>query len=207
MAKAALALHAATLEMHWLAKAEALMATLRAHHWDAAEPGYFVTADDAEALIVRPKAMTDEAVPSATSVAAQNLVRLWHLTGNDICRADIDAILGSAGSAIAGNLFATTGLLNALDLRLNAIDVVIVAPPGGDDAAMMRTARANATPNMILSRHAGTVDLRENHPAHGKTAVGSIVTAYVCRGETCSLPVTDATDLAALLSAPATSPA
>ncbi len=206
MAKAALALHDATFDATWLAKAEALMAALRAHHWNAAEPGYFVTADDAEALIVRPKAMTDEAVPSATSVAAQNLIRLWHLTGNDTCRADVDSILGSAGSAIAGNLFATTGLLNALDLRLNAIDVVILTPPAGDDAAMVRTARANAMPDVILSRHAGTVDLRENHPAHGKTAVGGAVTAYLCRGETCSLPVTDAADLAALLSARTTSP-
>jgi uncharacterized protein YyaL (SSP411 family) len=191
LAKAALALHTATFDGAWLTKAAALMATLRAHHWNAAEPGYFVTADDADALIVRPKATTDEAVPGATSLAAQNLVRLWHLTGDDSYRADVDAILASAGPAIAANLFATTGLLNALDLRLGAVDVVLVTPEHDSGADLLHTVRAHFTPNTILSRYVGSVSLPETHPAHGKTIVGDRPTAYVCRGETCSLPVTE----------------
>jgi hypothetical protein len=47
--------------------------------------------------------------------------------------------------------------------------------------------------------HAGAVDLPADHPAAGKVAVEGRVTAYVCRGETCSLPVTDANALAGLL--------
>ena len=80
--------------------------TLRAHHWDAAAPGYFLSADDAEALIMRPKSTTDEATPGATSLMAQNLVRLWRLTGNDDYRRDVDDILAASGAAVAQNLFA-----------------------------------------------------------------------------------------------------
>jgi uncharacterized protein YyaL (SSP411 family) len=198
MAKAALALHAATLDAPWLARAQSLMTTLRRHHWDASGPGYFVTADDAETLILRPRADADEAVPSATSIAAQNLVRLWRLTGEDGYRADIDAILGSAGASITANLFATTGLLNALDLRLNAADVVLVTPDGGGDE-LLSAARAMTTPNTILSRHVGAAALPEGHPAHGKRPLNNKPTVYVCRGESCSLPVTDPAGAAALL--------
>ncbi|MEJ0011342.1 MAG: thioredoxin domain-containing protein [Bauldia sp.] len=201
MIKAALALHGATLDDAWLVRAEGFAAALRAHHWDADASGYFLSADDAPALIVRPKATTDEATPAATSLMAQNLVRLWRLTGNDAYRADIDAILGGSGAAIAGNLFATTGLLNALDLRLGAVDVAIVRPSGADAGALLDAARWRWTPNVVLSVHDGAVRLPSAHPAAGKAAVGGKATAYVCRGETCSLPVTEATALAALLGA------
>jgi uncharacterized protein YyaL (SSP411 family) len=199
MVKAALALHQATFDPAYLADAEVLADTTRRRYWNDGEPGYYLSADDAEALIIRPRSVTDEATPSATSLMAQNLVRLWRLTGKDSYRADADAILEAAGGAIAGNLFATAGLLNALDLRLGAVDVAIVVPPGTDAGAMLRQARAAATPSTIITLHAGDADLPAEHPAAGKGAVDGRPTAYVCRGETCSLPVTDPEALAALI--------
>jgi len=201
MVKAALALHAATHATTWLALAEALATAVRAHHWDDAPPGYFLSADDADALVIRPRATTDEATPSATSTMAANLVRLWHLTGNDAYRADADAILSSSGGTIAANLFATTGLLNALDLRLGAVDVVIVVPGEEDGGRLTEAARRQWTPNTILSLHEGSARLPAGHPAAGKTTVGGQPTAYVCRGEACSQPVTEAAELAAILTA------
>ena len=44
-------------------------------------------------------------------------------------------------------------------------------------------------------RIADGASLPASHLAHGKTAVGGMPTAYVCAGETCSLPVTDAAAL------------
>jgi uncharacterized protein len=201
MIKAALALHAATLDASWLAKAEALTTIVRAHHWDTETPGYFLSADDAEALIIRPRATTDEATPSATSLMAQNLVRLWHLTGNQIYRRDVDDVLAAQAPAVANNLFATAGLLNALDLRLGAVDVVIVKPAGAPADELLAAVRYSWTPNTILSVHEGAAHLPAGQPASGKTAIEGRATAYVCRGEACSLPVMKAGALAALLSA------
>jgi uncharacterized protein YyaL (SSP411 family) len=199
MAKAALALHSATLDPAWIARAEAYADACRAHHWDASAPGYFLSADDAEALIVRPKATTDEATPSATSLTTQTLIRLWRLTGNDAYRNDADTILTAAGGAIAANLFATTGMLNALDLRLGATDVAIVRPAGADAAPLLDVARWRWSPNVVLSVHDDAVALQPSHPAAGKIAIDGKATAYVCRGEVCSLPVTTGDQLAALL--------
>ena len=37
------------------------------------------------------------------------------------------------------------------------------------------------------------------HPASGKTIVDGKAAAYVCRGETCSLPITDPATLVTML--------
>jgi uncharacterized protein YyaL (SSP411 family) len=199
MIKAATALYAATFDASYLVKAEDLAAVLRRHHFDSTEPGYFLPADDAEALIIRPRSETDEATPSANSLMAQNLIRLWHLTGSDAYRDDADAILKAASPSVARNLFAVTGILNALDLRLNLIDLVVVRPRAAEIDPMLSAARAHAGPNLVLSLHEDAARLPPGHPASGKAAVGDRVTAYVCRGETCSLPIREPEALAARL--------
>jgi len=197
--KAALALHAATFDPAYLDAASRLATLLRRHHFDESRPGYFLSADDAEALIIRPRSETDEATPSANSLMAQNLIRLWHLTGDDGYRQDADRILDAASGPVGNNLFAAAGILNALDLRLNAIDLVLVRPRAASVEDMLAAIRAHAHPNLILSLHDDTVRLPADHPAAGKTAVAGRVTAYLCRGETCSLPITDSGSLSAAL--------
>lgn len=190
MIKGALALHAATLAPAYLAKAERLAAVLLAHYWNAETPGYYLSADDAEALILRPRSTTDEATPSATSVMTANAVRLWRLTGDVSHRDRADAAI--AASPIAENLFAATAMLSALDLRLGAVDVVIVAPAGSDPEPLLAALRRHWSPSIVLSVHEGAADLPDGHPAAQKTPVGGEPTAYVCRGNSCSLPVTTA---------------
>ena len=148
---------------------------------------------------MRPRATTDEATPSATSVMTANLVRLWRLTGNELWRADADAILAASGTTVANNLFASAALLSALDLRLDAVDVVIVGRDPEAVRDLLTAARRGATPNIILSFHENAAELPSHHPAAGKTMVEGRATAYVCRGETCSLPVTEASALADML--------
>ncbi len=200
--KAALALHAATLDDGYLDDARSHAAALRNHHWDGTVPGYFLSADDAEALIIRPKSTADEATPSATSLMAANLIRLWHLTGDDDFRRDADDILAANAGAVANNLFSTTGLLNALDLRLGAVEVAILTPDMASAAEIVATVRRHWTPSTILSVHRDGARLPASHPAAGKEAIAGQATAYVCRGETCSLPVTDADALATELKLP-----
>ena len=148
---------------------------------------------------MRPRSLTDDATPSATSLMAANLIRLWRLTGKDDYRRDVDDLIAAASSSVAANLFATTGLLSALDLRLGATDVVIVRPAGVSADDLIATVRRHWTPNVVLSVHDGAADLPAGHPASGKTSVPGRTTAYVCRGETCSLPVIDRDALEDLL--------
>ena len=199
MIKAALALHGATRDQGYLTDAVAWSETFRRHHRDHQAHGYFLSADDAEALIVRPRADSDEAIPAATSIMTANLIRLWHLTGADTYRDQADAILTAGGTAISSNLYTATSLLNALDLRLHAVEIVVLLPPDGDPAAMIPAARSAWTPNTILSVVGDSDAVPEGHPAHGKTAVSERPTVYVCREGACSLPSTDPGALGDLL--------
>jgi uncharacterized protein YyaL (SSP411 family) len=128
-----------------------------------------------------------------------NLVRLWRLTGKDEYRGDVDDLLAASAGAIATNLFSAAGTLNALDLRLATVDVVLVKPPGTDAAAMLAAIRRYWTPSLVLSLHDEEAMLPDSHPAAGKRAIDGKATVYICRGETCSLPVTEPQQISELL--------
>lgn len=77
---ALLELYAATFDAACLLRADALAQQLCAHFADPAG-GFFTTADDAEALLTRPKELYDGATPSANAAAALGFVWLANLTG------------------------------------------------------------------------------------------------------------------------------
>ncbi|MDF7806084.1 thioredoxin domain-containing protein [Pontiellaceae bacterium B12219] len=76
-----LELYESTLDFHCLEKAMAYNKILSKHFRDERNGGYFMTADDAEELIVRPKELYDGAIPSGNSVQFLNLLKLARLTG------------------------------------------------------------------------------------------------------------------------------
>ena len=56
----------------YLERAEAWQATLDRHYANRETGGYFLTADDARDLVVRPSATTDDATPNVNALAASN---------------------------------------------------------------------------------------------------------------------------------------
>ena len=184
MANAALALHQATGHETYLADARHWVAVADRHYRDPDNGWYFAAAEDAEALIVRMKAASDEATPSET------LVRLWILTGDETYRASVDQLFAGLSGDVVRNLFATGSLLAAFDTRLQPIQVIVVAPPGTDPEPILTEIAAATDPRIILTRVTDATPLPAGHPAAGKPAVNGEVTVYICRGETCSLPVT-----------------
>ena len=53
------------------------------HFWDREDGNLFLTSDDHEQLIVRTKNFYDLATPSGNSIAASNLLRLYHIVQNN----------------------------------------------------------------------------------------------------------------------------
>jgi uncharacterized protein YyaL (SSP411 family) len=198
MIRAALALRQATGDEGYLARATAWMAALEAHHWVAAEGAYALAADDSDDLIVRMATAVDEATPSGNALAADALVRLWLITGEDDYRARADALFAGFASEVMANAFGHAALMNALDGRLSAEQVVVVAPTAEAAAPLADVVRHAPFPGRVLTVTDGA-DLPAGHPAAGKTAVDGRAAAYVCRGATCSLPLTDPRTLAEAL--------
>ncbi len=78
-----IALFEATCDERWFHQATALADELIARFADPGKGGFFSTASDGEALIVRRKDLEDSPIPSGSSSAAVGLLRLSQLTGSD----------------------------------------------------------------------------------------------------------------------------
>jgi uncharacterized protein YyaL (SSP411 family) len=198
MARAAIALHQATQKADYLRDAGRFLDDLDRHH-ASLDGGFYFAADDAEALILRKADRTDDATPNPHGLAADSLIRLWALTGEDRLRDRADAILAGSANEISANVFGTASLLSALDLRLAIRSTVIVVPEGASPETLRRTVLDRWRSNWTLDLRREGDALPPSHPAHSKGAVHGAPTAYVCQEGRCSLPVTQPEDLAALL--------
>ena len=203
MIKAALALYETTGEGAYLNQALTWQRALERHYLNAETNGYYLTADDAEGLVVRPNATTDDATPNPNSIAAPNLVRLAVLAGDDQWRERADQLIEGVLGVAAENLFGHVALLNAIDLRLRIAEIVVT----GEDTGGLVTA---ALREPFLDRavlRAPTVDgLAPSHPAREKFAAAPQGAAFVCVGERCSLPVRQAEQIGEAAAAMRVSP-
>jgi uncharacterized protein YyaL (SSP411 family) len=194
MIRAALALHEATAEHGYLERALAWQGTLDRHYGNPDNGGYFLTADDAEGLVVRPGATTDDATPNPNALTAQNLVRLAVFTGQHAWRDRADRLLDGIAAGAGENLFAHLALLNALDLRLRTAEIVVTGQGERADALLAAARKLPALDRIVVRASAA---LPASHPAHEKIRATREASAFICVGETCSLPIAEPDKIAA----------
>jgi len=96
---------------------------------------------------------------------------------------------------VSESLYMHMALLNAIDLRLNAIEIVVTGEGEGADA-LLAVARRASPLNRVVLHAPSAVALPQKHPARAKITAATAPQAFICVGETCSLPVTRADALA-----------
>ena len=192
-----LALHGAGGGGRWLTEANELAQQAIALFWDADRGMFYDTGDDQESLVVRPRDVTDNALPSGHSMMADVLTRLAIITGNDEYR----AIAAQALRGVRGIMeqFPTGAghWLCALDGYLSeSKEAVIVADSARAATPMLRRLASAYQPNAVVvsTRGAdGQASPTGDWPVFaGRTALDGEPTAYVCRNYACQLPTTDA---------------
>src|SRR5262249_35855153 len=141
-------------------------------------------------LVVRPSSTSDDATPNPNALAAQNLIRLAVLTGQHAWRDKADRLFDGVLANANENLFAHLALLNALDLRLRAAEIVVTGEGARADE-LLAAARKLAFLDRIVLRAPSSAALPVGHPAVEKIKAGGEAAAFVCVGESCSLPVTE----------------
>ena len=198
IAAAALALNEAAGDAAYIAAAESLVAELDAHYRDGTNGGYFFTADDAPALIVRRRTVADDATPAANGTLPAVFARLALMTGKPDHMARADEIIRAFAGELQQNIFPLGTYIASFETRLRPVQIVLVGTTE-ETAPLARAAFGVSLPNRVLMRVADGEALPEGHPARGKGKVDGQPTAYVCAGETCSLPLTDAAALEAEL--------
>ena len=175
--------------------------------WDEEGGGFFYNGRSGEQLIVRNKDYFDNATPSGNSVAAECLLRLSVLTGDEGYSRKAVNVLRLVRDAIERYPSAFGYALGAADFYLSTPkEVVIVSPSevSGDDGAraLAREVWRRYLPNKVLVQTAES-DARapELIPLlRERMAAGGRATAYVCEHYSCRQPVNTPEELAAQLS-------
>ena len=174
----------------WLEEARQVADGLLDLFWDADAGGLYTSGADGERLITRTKDLTDNATPSANSLAAVALTRLASLTGEDRYRQAAEAIVRLVGGLAVQHPSAFAHLLVAADLLVEPPVEVVVAGSRPDLLAVVQ--------QRWLPRAVVAWGERYPSPLWEGREDGR---AYVCRGYTCQLPAADPEALAAQLAA------
>jgi hypothetical protein len=168
---------------------------------DREHGGFFSSAADDASLVMRLKDDYDGAEPSANSVAVRNLLRLAAITDRAEFREAAMKTLGAFRSRLSAVPAALPEMLAACEFLLgDARQIVLVGEPGAlDFGALLGTLHARFLPSRILLR----VDSEEARTflTAGMPAIASMRQpgAYVCRGNACQLPVSEAGEFAELI--------
>jgi uncharacterized protein YyaL (SSP411 family) len=197
-AAAFLDLAEATGDAAWWRRGAELLAAVRARftgETDGVVVFYLAAADDGALLVHRPESHHDGAIPSGAAVAVEGLLRLGLVGGDAGALALGERYLAQRLAGASVTPLAASRLYVALDLYLHHA-IVVVTEGDGRDALIAAVHRAHA-PAALVAGPWASADLLA-----GKAAAGGRAQAYVCRGQTCSPPVTDPAALAALLAPP-----
>jgi len=199
-------LYEATFRPHYLREALQIGRQLVAHFWDPETGGFFLTADDAEKLLVRPKEAYDGALPSGNAVALINFLRLGRLTGEPWLEEKAHDIARAFTGLAHDNPAAHIHLLTGIDLLLRpGQEIVVVGRRAGNDTqAMLAAINSGFRPNTVVllrptDEDPAEVDAAAPFASHFVAHDGR-ATAYPCRNRQCSLPVSDPRELMAALS-------
>ncbi len=192
-----LALACATGDSVWLQRAGRLLDTVL-EHFAADDGGFHDTADDAEALLVRPRDPSDNASPSGHSAVVHGLLSYAALTGSGPHRDAAErALLVSRRVADSSPRFAGWSLAAAQTALDGPVEVAIVGPPGEERDLLERTARQHAPIGSVVvaaEPGASTIPLMAD-----RDLVDGRAAAYVCRNLVCQRPLTSVEDLTELL--------
>ncbi len=200
LSRAALALYEITGKAFYLERAEQWVDILNRHFWDDTEGGYYYTADDAEALIVRTKNAHDNAVPAGNGVILEVLAKLHLLTGAREPFEKATDLVRFFSAELGRNFFPLATFLNNFETLINARQVILVGSREDPELIdLVHVLKDFSLPAKVINIIEDTEELPFDHPAKGKARQEDKATAYLCTGPTCSLPTNTAAAFRALL--------
>ena len=192
-----LATYELSADRTWLDLAIEIARAIETWFWDEAAEAFFDTARDADPLITRPRDVTDNAVPSGTSLTVDLFLHLAELLDDAGLRRRALAVLEVLAEPMARHPAAFGHALGAADMAVNGAVAVALVGESRDPRyrALDAVVAAHYLPSLVL---AGGIPGASTGIAllDGRPEVGGAPTAYVCRQYVCDAPQTDAALLA-----------
>lgn len=198
-------LYEADFDVGWLERAVALTNTAIALFWDAHDGGFFDTSGEDPSVLVRTKEHYDGAEPAGNSAASLNLLRLWHMTGNDEFRKKADQTIQAFAGILQRQPVVMPHMICAYEFSISKVKEIVLAGGKNDilTRQMLRTVWTRFLPHKVmLLLEPATRERIERlapftsslHPASDKTV------AFVCEDYVCQLPTSDVRVVEQLLS-------
>ncbi|TWT46933.1 thioredoxin domain-containing protein [Botrimarina hoheduenensis] len=197
-----IALYEASFDERRIDQAAELLDVVLTRFADPAAGGFFFTADDHEALIVRQKDFMDNATPCGNSLAATALVKLGKLTGDAQWLDAARSTLVAATPVMRHAPTAAGQMLAALDLLLGPSSERVLLGQGPATEVVATQLRQRYAPRTVLAGRVGSGYRSPRLEAvfAGKTSVEGQPTLYVCQDHACAAPLVGATAISAAIS-------
>ena len=179
-----------TSEPKYLDLAKKLSNYLVDHFWDHENNSFFMTADNHEKLIIRPKSNYDLSLPSGNSVSAFVLLKLYHITHDNNFLDIATKLLESQAQTAAENPFGFGFLLNTIYLYLKKPTEITII--NNVNSELCNSINSKYIPESIIVTidSENKLESLQKYPFFaGKKFVENKTQVYVCKNFSCSLPL------------------
>jgi hypothetical protein len=195
-------LHEATFEGQWLRQAIDMAEVMVESFWNDSSGMFFDTTKEHQELIVRPRVLTDNSIPSGSSSAALVLFKLSRITG----REDLEKIASKSIRTVIDlcrqHPLSFSHWLCALDFYLSTPKEIAVLGRHDDKSTeeMMRVLNNIWLPNKVLvACEPPDLTLAGLPILEGKHMIDDNPTIFICERFTCRSPATNPKELKAQL--------
>jgi len=148
---------------------------------------------DGKELVIRPKDLQDNAIPSGNALACEALLKLAAFTDIGTYRDLAESAIKSIAEAAVRYPTAFARWLSAADFALGNVKQVAVMGDAQDEnfQALINTIRSEYRPNIVVA--ASTFPPAKNAPVllRDRPLLDGKPTAYVCEGFVCRQPVNE----------------
>jgi uncharacterized protein YyaL (SSP411 family) len=191
-----LSVYELNFDERWVVRAREICDAMIESFWSDDVGAFFDTASDSEQLITRPREVTDNAIPSGTSLAIELLLHLAELQHDSDYRRRAVFALETLAEPMSKFPLGFGHLLGCADMEVNgAIEIALIGDPVDNGfGALERAVAGRYVPALVL---AGGMPRRESpvRLLDERSLIDGKATAYVCRGYTCDKPVTQPAEL------------
>lgn len=184
-----------TSDPYFLEMAQKIANYMIEHFWNDAEKSFYFTADTHESLIIRPKNYYDLSVPSGNSVASNALLKLHHLTHNEIFLKISKQILESNGTSAAENPFAFGYLLNVMNLYLNSPTEITIINSENSNIVNFLFKKFIPEGFIISINDEENLKSLSKYPFFEGKDFSNNTKVTICKNFTCSLPLSELSEI------------
>ncbi len=172
-----LALHASDGDLRWLIEAEKLTRQAVALFWDPLQSRFYDTGSDQENLIIRPRDVTDNALPSGHSMITGVLIRLSIITGDADLRTMASDSLRSVRDIMLQFPTGAGHWLCALDFYLSDHKEAVIITPSATHRGPADTLHAATDTPASQRGPADTPSIPTGTPAATDTPATTVIPA------------------------------